>query len=287
MQFIARFDLTVAPETLEVCRAMTMEDLPGERLFEEWKKLLLKGEKMSAGLNFLRDCGWIRYFPELQALIGCEQDKIWHPEGDAWTHTLCCMDAFPSLRTGDAYEDTVVGLAILCHDLGKPIKTFTDSEGRIRANGHDVAGEAPTRAFLDRITREKKLVEDVVSLVVAHMQPAMLYKNHAGTAAIRRLAMRARIDRLVRVARADMRGTPPTPHEETPCDWLLEKARELTVQDAAPKPIIQGRHLIALGLEPGPDFSPFLEQLFEAQLDGEFHDEAGGIELAKRLLSGK
>ena len=287
MQFIARFDLSVATETLEICRGMTIEDLPAERLFEEWKKLILKGENMLAGMTFLRDCGWLRYFPELNAMIGCEQDKQWHPEGDAWIHTMHCMNAFTKLRVGDEYEDTVVGLAVLCHDLGKPLTTFTDDEGRIRAFGHDASGEAPTRSFLDRITRQKQLIEDVVSLVKAHMQTSMLFKNHAGLPAIRRLAMRARIDRLVRVTRADMRGTPPILHDETPCDWLLEKAHELAVQAEAPKPIILGRHLIQLGMKPCRDFSPLLDHLFELQLDGAFHDEASGIELAKKLMSEK
>jgi tRNA nucleotidyltransferase (CCA-adding enzyme) len=287
MQFIARFGLKVAPETLEVCRAMTIEDLPAERLFEEWKKLILKGTAIADGMRFLRDSTWLRYFPELAALVGCEQDKQWHPEGDAWNHTLHCMDAFANLRTGDEYEDTVVGLAVLCHDLGKPLTTFTDENGRIRAFGHDSAGEAPTRSFLDRITRQKQLVEDVVSLVKAHMQTSALHKSHASMAAIRRLALRTRIDRLVRVTRADMRGTPPTPHDETPCDWLLDMAHKMALQSTAPKPIIQGRHLIALGYKPGPEFSPILDKLFEAQLDGEFADEAGGIELLKKLAGKK
>jgi tRNA nucleotidyltransferase (CCA-adding enzyme) len=285
MQFVARFGMKVAPETLDVCRAMTMENLPAERLYEEWKKLLLKGRTISAGLAFLKDSTWLRFFPELETLVGCEQDKDWHPEGDAWMHTLHCMDAYATLRTGDEYEDMVVGLATLCHDLGKPRSTFTDENGRIRAFGHDVAGEEPTRAFLERITRQKQLVEDVVSLVKTHMQTTSLYKSHAGMAAIRRLAMKVRIDRLVRLTRADMRGTPPVPHDEAPCDWLLEKAHEMELQSTAPKPIMLGRHLIHLGLKPGPDFTSILDALFEAQLEGEFVDEAGGIEIAKKLIA--
>jgi tRNA nucleotidyltransferase (CCA-adding enzyme) len=176
---------------------------------------------------------------------------------------------------------------VLCHDLGKPASTFTDDEGRIRAHGHDAAGEAPTRSFLARLTRQKQLVEDVVSLVRTHMQPAMLHKGKAGMGAIRRLSTRTRIDRLARVARADMRGTPPKPHDEIPCDWLLEQAAELAVQAQGPRPIIQGRHLMKLGLQPGPDFAPILHKLFEAQLDGEFGDEAGGLEMARRLIGAK
>ena len=82
MQFVARFDLDPAPETVEVCRRMTPEGLAPERLFEEWSKLLVKGVKIGKGLNFLRDTGWVKYYPELHRLIGCRQAPEWHPEGD-------------------------------------------------------------------------------------------------------------------------------------------------------------------------------------------------------------
>ena len=153
MQFIARFDLHPASETIELCRTVTMEDLPPERLFEEWAKLLTKGNQIARGLAFLRATGWVRYFPELQRLIGCKQDPKWHPEGDVWNHTCMCLDAFARRRTGDADEDLIVGLAVLCHDFGKPAKTaFDPRSGHIRSLGHDEAGVEPTLSFLRRLT---------------------------------------------------------------------------------------------------------------------------------------
>ena len=123
MQFIARFDLTPAKETTALCRRIPIEGLPSERIYEEWKKLILKGRIPSKGLDFLKSSNWLGYFPELQALVGCEQEPEWHPEGDVWTHTLHCMDAFAQNRTGEDWEDLVVGFAVLCHDLGKPSTT--------------------------------------------------------------------------------------------------------------------------------------------------------------------
>jgi tRNA nucleotidyltransferase (CCA-adding enzyme) len=48
------------------------------------------------------------------------------------------------------------------------------------------------------------------------------------------------------------------------------------VNDAAPRPIILGRHLLELGLQPGPHFKAILHAGAEAQLEGAFTDEAGG-----------
>jgi tRNA nucleotidyltransferase (CCA-adding enzyme) len=45
-----------------------------------------------------------------------------------------------------------------------------------------------------------------------------------------------------------------------------------------------GRHLVALGLKPNPKFKPVLATAFEAQLDGAFADEAGGVAWLRDFL---
>jgi len=287
MQFVARLQLTVAPETVTLCRGIDPEGLARERIFEEWKKLLLLGVRPSIGLEFLRACDWIRVFPELEALVGCPQEPEWHPEGDVWTHTLHCLDAFAQERLGDEWEDLVVGLAVLCHDFGKPLTTKNEN-GRIRTIGHEAAGESPTRSFLAGMTHQTDLVEAVVSLVMTHLRPKELFDTEAGDAAVRRLARRVgRIDRLVRVARADQMGRPPVQFDGFPAgEWLLNKARCLDVEKAAPKPIVMGRHLIDLGLKPGPDFGRILSRCYDAQIEGEFFTLEAGIEYARSVIAG-
>ena len=286
MQLAARFELSVAPETVDLCRGIEPEGLARERIFDEWKKLLLRGRRLSLGLGFLLDCGWVRYYPELEALIDCPQDPEWHPEGDVWIHTLHVMDAFAEERVGDDWEDLVVGFGCLCHDLGKPATTETSADGRIRSKGHEEAGEGPTRSFLARLTQQESLAQEVVPLVREHLKPTALHLSEASAAAVRRLARRVgRIDRLVRLARADHKGRPPLPFDGFPAgEWLLERARELDIAAEAPRPIVLGRHLIELGLEPGPHFKELLESCFEAQLDGRFSDIEGGFEHAREVV---
>lgn len=288
MQFVARFRLAPAPDTVETCRSMGPEGLPRERQFEEWAKMMLKGEKISAGLEFLRSTGWTEHYPELAALIGCRQDPEWHPEGDAWNHTLCCMDAFAGGRIGDAHEDTVVGFAVLCHDFGKPATTaFDPARGRIRSLGHDEAGVAPTLSFLRRITAEESLLREIPPLVRLHMKPFAMWRDKSGESAIRRLAAKVvRIDRLVRVAAADDAGRPPFPSEPEPLEWLTAEAERLKVKDSAPVPVVMGRDLIALGMKPGAGFGPILRACYEAQLDGRFSSREEGIEYARAVAAG-
>ena len=285
MQFVARFNLFAAEETVQLCRGMSMEDLPAERLFEEWAKLLRKGVSIGRGLAFLRATGWVRHFPELAALIGCRQDPKWHPEGDVWNHTCLCLDAFARRRVGDPDEDLIVGLAVLCHDFGKPATTrFQD--GHIRSLGHDEAGVAPTLSFLRRLTNEERILKEVPPLVQCHMQPFALWRAKAGDAAVRRLAMKVvRIDRLLRVARADDEGRPPEMQGGTSSgadlEWLAASAERLRIAAEAPKPILMGRHLIAMGHKPSSQFGKWLSAVFEAQLDGAFSDLDGAVAYLK------
>ena len=288
MQFAARFEFTVAPETVAICATLHPNDLPAERLYEEWSKLILKGRKPSLGLKFLRECGWLQYFPELAAIVDVPQDPVWHPEGCVWTHTLHCMDAFAKKQVGDPREDLVVGFAVLCHDLGKAVTTVM-SEGRWRALGHEEAGVPIAAKFMGRLTREQGLIDEIVPHVANHDKPSALFRAQSGDNAVRRLALRVgRIDRLLRVDLADRQGRPPQVVGDTTDHgaWLLAKAQGMNLDKGVPKPIMQGRHLVARGLKPGKDFKRILEAAFEAQLEGALADEIAGNAWLDAYLSG-
>ena len=83
MQFVARMQLTAEPETIALCSTIDLEELPSERIFEEWKKLILKGESISMGLRFLQSTTWLRFFPELESLVDCPQDPVFASHVDA------------------------------------------------------------------------------------------------------------------------------------------------------------------------------------------------------------
>jgi tRNA nucleotidyltransferase (CCA-adding enzyme) len=108
-------------------------------------------------------------------------------------------------------------------------------------------------------------------------------------AQVQRLARKlapASIDDLTLVMTADSFGRPPLQSPETIAliALLRAKARALELENAAPRPLVLGRHLLALGLRPNPEFKRILAQAFEAQLDGAFTDTAGGVEWLKAHL---
>lgn len=301
-QFAARFGFNMHPETIALCRSLSgeLDALPVERIWVEWQKLLLRSPRPSVGLSLLVETHAIDLFPEVKALLQVPQDPEWHPEGQdhplgsLWVHNGMVTDAAVRVldddRITDDEERLIVLLGAFCHDLGKP-ETTKFSDGRWKSLRHDEAGQLPTRSFLARIGCPSAIVEAVVPLVANHLKPFQLARGHVSNAAIRRLAIKVPLTRLCRVARADFLGR--TTPEALACvdsraisetEWLLRKADELCVADAAPSPILMGRHLLTLGLAPGPAMGALIERAFQAQLDGAFHDETGALLWARECL---
>ena len=291
MQFAARFDFQIAEETVKLCSTLSQDELAQERVAAEWEKLLLKGRKPSKGLSFLRDCGWIDYYPELKALIGCKQEPEWHPEGDVWEHTLRVLDAAAAMRHYAETENLVLMLAALCHDFGKPVTTKVDERGRIISHAHDEAGVEPTNTFIRRIWNKKEL-DDVMPLVKRHMLPTMFIQNDAPDRAYRRLSLEVRsMELLADVAECDLRGVEMSEDmlkaKIARIDLFRERANALNVMVESPKPIILGRHLLERGFKPGPQMKPILDKCFDAQLNGDFNDLPKALEYLDSLLKEK
>ena len=128
VQLAARLEMEPDEALVALCRELDLSELSGERVFEEFRKLLLRAARPSLGFTVLEATGQLRFFPELDALRGVEQDPEWHPEGDVWVHTLMVVDAAASLRVGNESgdDDLALMLAALCHDLGKPVHHGAD-----------------------------------------------------------------------------------------------------------------------------------------------------------------
>jgi tRNA nucleotidyltransferase (CCA-adding enzyme) len=280
-QFAARFEFGIEADTVRLCRAIDLSDLPSERIWGEMEKLLLQARRPSIGLGWLHALGAIdQLFPELKALIDVPQDPEWHPEGDVFTHTLLVADRARELIDDLPYPKQVtVMLAALAHDFGKPATTeFID--GRLRSREHEEAGVEPTISFLDKLNIHTFDGYDaraqVIALVRDHLKPGEFFKkrDEVGDGAFRRLARKCELDLLYRVAKADSLGRNAEwiPREKwydaEAQEWFIQRARELEVASQAPAPILLGRHLLEMGMEPGPRIGEITRAVYEMQLDG-------------------
>jgi len=280
-QFAARFGFDVDDATIELSRSMKdeMRELPYERVAVEWEKLLMRSDKPSIGLDVMERTGALEALhPEMAAQRGVPQDPRWHPEGDVWTHVKMVADAaVEAAKQAPPESRRVVMYAALLHDISKPETTETQPDGSITSRGHE--GEGGPKA--ERIAREqlglpKDEAAKVRKLVEDHLAPKLLHKQRGEikASAIKRLARRlapATIEELAAVSKADTWGRTTkealersSEHE----DCLLAQARELMVEEEPPKPVLQGRHLIAHGVKPGPAMGDLLRRVYEMQMDG-------------------
>jgi tRNA nucleotidyltransferase (CCA-adding enzyme) len=281
MRFAAQFDMQVAPETAALCRRLMPRaaELPIERIWGEWRSWAERGRRPAAGLRALAECGWLPLYPELQALDGCPQHQIYHPEGDVFVHTGLVCDAAAHIAEREALpaeERTILLFAALCHDLGKPATTVLNERGEYRSPGHAQAGVAPSIDLLRRIGAPQRLADQIIPLVREHMAHLM---REVTPRAVRRLAVRlapATIVQWERLLEADYSGRPPCPPGR-PGAAIATMAGDVAIAEGPPQPLVQGRDLLAAGYAAGPHLGRLLRAAYAAQIDGAFDTTEAGV----------
>ena len=193
-------------------------------------------------------------------------------------------------------RQVTVMLATLAHDFGKPATTEF-LEGHWRSRGHEEAGVGPATQFLDRLNVHTidgyDVRGQVIALVREHLKPGEFYKkrDEVGDGAFRRLARRCEPDLLYRVAKADSLGRNAewVPREKwygsEAQEWFIQRSRELQVEQRPPDPLLLGRHLLDLGIEPGPQMGEITRAVYELQLDGRVRTLDEAIAEARKIIS--
>jgi len=172
--------------------------------------------------------------------------------------SLCCR------RMGDAWEDLVVGLAVLSTTWAS--RPPPSAPTAVSLPGHAEAGEAPARSS-GAPDPQTDLVEAWSRWFSSH---ATLELYRCGLSATAVPGFRERWDGSTGLSRGPVRQPRvPSSSEATfpRADALLERARALELERQAPQPLIRGRHLIALGLTPARASGPS-SPVFEAHLNG-------------------
>ena len=248
VQFCARFDLSMYPDTLCLCREMVasgmLHELPKERIYEEIKKLLLQARKPSKGFALMQKMGALALFP-------------WLGECDPQTlqHTLRRLDrTAESVRTWDEKERMALSLAALVLEGG--------------------AKKAEETVLF--VSDEVRLRETVARLVAAYPE-AVKTAHDLRNASVRRLSLKAPIRQLVVLLDADGKT------EEA--RLLEEAAKRLGVFEHAPAPLLLGRDLVQkLKLSPSPKFKEILDKVYEAQIEGQITSRDEALDYVKKEL---
>ena len=265
MQFAGRFNLNIVPETIAICQAQALKELPKERLWEEFRKLFLKAEKPSLGLKWMKPLGILPYFPDLERLFS-------GPHWDATLRTVDAAAALPHLHETDSLE-------LICAAVGH----------RMGDNLGGKASAEQTRQWLEGLTNETRFLEKTTALV--QELPVVFSPVEPKTidSILRRLALRVSLPQMDRLYQACVasEGKSENHPESSEADGRIKtkpigdglqaRAVELGIWESPPKPLLKGRHLQAMGMEPGKTMGELLKEAFETQLDGGFSLEEEAI----------
>ena len=263
-QFAARFNFTIAPDTIELCRGIDLSAPSKERVEEELKKALLKADRPSIFFEELRKMDRLHtWFTELEPLIGLEQDPIYHPEGDVWIHTMEVLDRAAAFRdkVSDPYRFMLLALT---HDLGK-IVTTSEKGGRIHAYEHETKGLPLVESFIKRITNERDVIAYVKNMVPLHMRPNISAYSKPGVKSTNRMFDEAVApEDLIWFAAADRPVFAGNDEFTGDSEFLFGRLR--VFEETMAKPYVTGRDLIDAGLQPGEDFSEILAYAHKLRL---------------------
>ena len=301
VQLAARFALRVDAESLAVMRGMLphLSELPHERMWEEWKKLLA-AHRPSTGLLLAREAGVLAaLYPALHALAGASVPPHLPGDGDAWQRTLTAVDRISDLlaptpptstRTQEAappFSPRTRGEREALSGADGPAPAPRAGRAGVGASPSPHAGPAEEKDFLlplrlaalcallspadaaellRQIGADQGLRGRAMALVEQVGWPAAGPDRDLSDGRVRRLAATlspATVRELILLLTA-------LAAEPRLVAALAERAAALEVLDGPPRPVLRGQDLIdLLGLAPGPAFRHILA------LADDLRDDAG------------
>jgi len=319
VRIAAEMEASIEQGTEELLRRAVhlLANVSAERVRDELAKIVaLPGAAQN--LRYLDELGLlVVIIPELETLKGVEQsephclDVFEHSMGTvSWLEEV--IEVSPLLSpfshqisvhllqpiSGDHLRLTVLKLAALLHDLGKPATKSVDDEGGIHFYGHEREGAEAVGAILRRLRFGGKEVSLAKTIVANHMRPCLLASEKVVT---RRAVYRffrdtgdAGVDILL-LCLADHLAT-SGPNLRIAC-WrrlvelaasMLSDYYERHQKVVSPPKLISGHDLMEeFGLEEGPRLGELLETVREAQVEGEVRTKEEALALVKGLLTQK
>ncbi len=272
VRFATVLDYQIDQKTWEALatNAESINQISAERIRDELVSIFHSPNRVR-GWDLLDSSGLMRaILPELEAMKGVLQPEQFHPEGDVFVHTRLMLQLLPQ------EVPVPLVLAVLFHDVGKPVTATVDQTGRIRFNEHDRIGAQMTEATMRRLRFSGAEIEATVEMVRQHM----VFKDvpNMRVAKLKRFMARPTFDDELELHRVDCESS----HRMLDnYEFLLRKRQEFTNEPIIPPPLVRGDDLIALGLKPGPKFGEILEAVETRQLEGALRTREKALEWVK------
>lgn len=273
VRFASTLGFKIETKTLAAVkrRAAAIGEVSAERVREELVKMFT-GPRPGLALELLDRTGLLKeVLPEVARMKGVRQPKQFHPEGDVFKHTKMLLDQLEC-------APVTLAFGALLHDVGKP-PTFKRSD-RIRFNGHDRVGAKMAEAILTRLRFSNEEKRDIVACVEGHMRFKDVKQMREST--LKKFMQRPTFETELEQHRIDCNAS----HGDL-SNWrfLRRKLKSLSREQIRPKPLLNGRDLLDLGLPEGPAIGKILRDLEEQQLEGRLTTREQALAWAKGRLS--
>lgn len=235
---------------------------------EVWGTEFMKvvgGKHTTLAMNFLAQSNWIKQTPFWSEQIDFDQQNPHHEES-LWEHTLMVT------QQATHYQPKFVAAALF-HDTGKLTTKHIKENGYANYHGHDEVSAMIADETMKKWGIEHKFVDEVVELIREHMS---LY-DEVNDRTLRRLSSRMKFNTLNDVlvhAICDKKGRIPQSNMD---DKAKVVAKFIENESNKFIPVLQGRDILQLGIEPGEEIGKILKAAQQAQIDGVFSTHEDGI----------
>lgn len=264
IRFSAQLGYRIEENTLTAIhkQAGNLEKISAERIQTELLKLMVSPHPDYLWTAY--ECGVTKvFFPEFDLAMETPQNHPHHcyNVGEHILHSLLEVPA-----------DKVLRLTMLLHDIAKPQCLTVDEKGITHFHGHEEMGAEMSRVILRRLRMDNDTTDKVCRLVRFHD-----YGN--GVAPDRRIVRRAvnkigedLFDDFLLVKKADLLAQSMYLREEklsnlAAWDTCYREIREAEECVSLRTLAVNGRDLIAAGLQPGRELGDILKQLLDEVLE--------------------
>ncbi|WP_312092940.1 CCA tRNA nucleotidyltransferase [Aminipila sp.] len=247
-----------------------------ERINVELCKLL-RGKGIKHILREYKDILAV-IMPELTPMFGFQQNNP-HHKYDVWEHTVIAVDS--------SINETIIRLALLLHDIGKPECYTCDSNGIGHFYSHGEFGAEMVRKILKNLKFDNLTVNNVCQLVKYHdadinesNQFIKKWLNKIGD---------SQFDRLLQVKYADVMGQSDYQREkklkkleniEKMKQQVFQESQCYSLKDLA----VNGRDLIEIGIQDGKKIGEILEWLLEQVIENRLENKRGDLIKAAKSI---
>jgi len=260
VRFAAQLDYKIEPATFSAAQSQAplIKNVSAERVRDELCKLF-SPPHAARGLDLLLQSHILGHvLPELIPTIDCDQSPDFHPEGSVYNHIRLMLSIMPK----DYHH--LLPWTIILHDIAKPQTRSIGEDGRIQFYGHEKIGAKIAENILKRLRFPKADIEAVVQIIYHHMQFKDSEKMRKAT--LRRMLLRPNFDLELEHHRLDCLGS----HGKLDVyAFLCEQRSLLEAKPVLLAPLVNGKDLIELGIEPGPFMGKLIREIRDKQLSEE------------------